>query len=475
MNDRDIKKMLRIEKKQIEKELIEDRKLRFFSSRRKLILIMAIVLCFSGIAFAYHQMSVYEWFMLESLGYDQILEQNPECRLDASAEDQGITITIEGLVSDDLNTYIYYHVSDPAGNNLRIKSHKGFRFINSRDLYSDFKDKLIDRGLPLDYLDENFDDFYNSGSSSLAPTETALNREVLRFEAFDMREGIAEIVITQIQDADGSLIDGEWVFDLPFTKAPSENIALDESSVINLPYKDMQLSVEFIEMEMGITATRFIYKDDHDDQDIYIDYEGFERNDQPLRNIFMSGSSFSDDEYATMDFFPVKVEKIKDISCEVASMFLMEHVLECYDIDEFPAEIEYEGGKLLIEESFTDRYHYTITDTSYASRDFEYLEFKLLYDRISVITEQKFIEGYIILEDGAEVPYKTMIDTMLYPDAVKRTKVYQLDTMDSHAELLEKEYLNYDGQSASEIRIIREQKTIPVHEPITILHRHFWE
>ena len=156
-------------------------------------------------------------------------------------------------------------------------------------------------------------------------------------------------------------------------------------------------------------------------------------------------------------------------------MFLMEHVLECYDIDEFPAEIEYEGGKLLIEESFTDRYHYTITDTSYASRDFEYLEFKLLYDRISVITEQKFIEGYIILEDGAEVPYKTMIDTMLYPDAVKRTKVYQLDTMDSHAELLEKEYLNYDGQSASEIRIIREQKTIPVHEPITILHRHFWE
>src|SRR6056297_4242131 len=118
MNDRNIKKLLKLERRQIEKELIQDRKLRFFSSRRKLILIMAIVICFSGVAFAYHQMSVYEWFMLESLGYDQILEQNPKYELDISAEDKDITNAIDGLVADDLNTYLYYHVSSPSGEPL---------------------------------------------------------------------------------------------------------------------------------------------------------------------------------------------------------------------------------------------------------------------------------------------------------------------------------------------------------------------
>jgi hypothetical protein len=475
MNDKDMNKLLRLERRQIEKELMADRKLRFFSSRRKLILIMVIVLCFSGVAFAYHQMSVYEWFMLESLGYDQILEQNPEYKLDASAKDQDITVTIEGLVADDLNTYIYCNVSDADGNPLRIKSHEGFRFSNAKELYTDLKEELIEKGLPEDYVEKNFDDFYNSGSSSLAPTETASNRDVLRFEPFDMHEGTAKILITQIQDSDGKVIEGEWAFDVSFTKAPTETMALDESSIINLPYKSMQLSVEFIEMEMGITTTRITYKDDHDDQNVYVAYEGFAINDQPLRNIFMSGSSWGDNEYATMDFFPVKVDKIKNISCEIGSIFVMEHVLECYDIKEFPAEIEYEGEKLKIEESFTDRYNYTITDLDYAKRDYEYLEFKVLFDRVSVITQQKFKEGYIILEDGVELPYQTMIDAMLYPDPVKRTKVYQLDTMDSHEELLEKEYLNYDGQSASEIRIVREHKTIPVHEGLTILHRHFWE
>jgi len=473
MNEREIKKLLKFEKRQIEKELIADRKLRFFSSRRKLILILAIILCFSGVAFAYHQMSVYEWFMLESLGYDQILEQNPEYKLDISAKDRDITITIEGLVADDLNTYIYYHVTNSDGNPMRIRSHEGFRFINSEELYSNLKYDLIAKGLPEDYVEKNFDDFYNSGSSSLAPTETASSREVLRFEAFDVPEGRASILITQLQDDDGRITEGEWTFEVPFVKAPAETLLLNSLSVMQLPYRDMDFSVEFMKMEMGITASRLVYNDEYDDRRVSLSYGNFTINGQPLRNIFFGGSD--EEEFSTIDFFPVRVDKIKDIACEIDTLFIREYVLEQYFIDEFPVEIDYEGGKLKIEESFSDRYNYTITDLDYARRDYEYLEFEILFDKIRVITQQKFKEGYIILEDGVELPYQTMIDAMLYTDPVKRTKVYQIDTMDSHEELLEKEYLNYDGQSASEIRIVREHKTLPVHEGIRILHRHFWE
>src|SRR6056297_12237 len=473
MNDRNIKKLLKLERRQIEKELIQDRKLRFFSSRRKLILIMAIVICFSGVAFAYHQMSVYEWFMLESLGYDQILEQNPKYELDISVEDQDITIAIDGLVADDLNTYLYYHVSSPSGEPLRIKYHDGLDVLNAKKLYGGLKDRLVEKGLPEDYVDENFDNFYGAGSSSLAPNETASNREVLRFKAFDLQKGTVEILITQLQDAEGEIINGEWLFEAPFVKEKSETIFLDSGSILQLPYRGMDFSVEFMKMEMGVTATRLYYQDDYDDRTVNVSYSNFTMNDQPLRTIFLGGSG--EDEYSTVDFFPVKVDKIKDIECEIDTLFIMEYVLEQYFIDEFPVEIEYEGGKLRIEESFTDRYQYTITDLGYATRDFEYLEFETYFEGGRAIMSQFGWEGCLIMPDGTELPCESVIEAMLHPEALKRTKVYKLETHYSDEELRDLDYLDYDGEPAVEFRIRREHKTMPVKEPITILKRHFWE
>ena len=473
MNEREIKKLLKLERRQIEKELIADRKLRVCSSRRKLILIVAIILCFSGIAFAYHQMSVYEWFMLESLGYDQILEQNPEYRLDISAEDRNIEITIEGLVADELNTYLYYHVVSPDGKPLRIKYHDGLDFLNAKELYGGLKERLVEKGLPDDYVDENFDDFYDAGSSSLAPTETASNREVLRFEAFDLEEGTVKILITQLQNAEGETISGEWLFEAPFEKAKAETILLDSGSIMKLPYRDMDFSIEFMKMEMGITAARLYYQDDYDDRTVNVSYGNFTMNGQPLRNIFLGGSG--EEEYSTIDFFPVKVDKIKDIACEIDSLFVREYVLKQYFIDEFPAQIEYEGGRIRIEETFTDRHQYTITDLDYAKRDFEFLEFETYFKGGRAIMSQFGWEGCLIMPDGTELACESVIEAMLHPEALKRTKVYKFETHYSDEELRDLDYLDYDGESAVEFRIRREHKTLPVNEPLKILQRHFWE
>jgi hypothetical protein len=473
MNNREIKRLLKLEKQQIERELHQEQKISFFVSHKRLTFILVAVICFSGVAFAYHQMNVFEWFMLESMGYDQILEQNPQYQLNASVEDQDITITIEGLVTDDLNTYLYYHVSDQDGNPLRIKHHEGLRFLNSKELYPNLKDKLIASGMPYDYIDENYDIFYHNGSSSLASSETVTNREVIRFDAFDVLEGTVKILITQIQDADGEIINGEWLFNVPFERQPIETLPLDKSAIIKLPYKDMMLSVEFLKLEMGITATRLTYQDDHDDSNVNIKYDDFAINEQPLRDIFFSGSS--DDEYTTIDFFPIKVEKINDITCEIDSLFIIESVLERYHIYEFPGEIEYEGKKLIIDESFTDRYQYTITDPNYATRDFEYLEFEIYFNRDEMMMIQKSWEGCLIQPDGVEIPIQTAIDAMLYPDTAKRTKTITLETYYTDQELREDEYRNYNGQSATEFRIRKEHKNIPVHHSIKILHHWFWE
>ncbi len=471
MTDRQLKRMLKLEKKQIEKEIFQQKKNRLSFYRKRLFVMITAILMLSSVAFAYHQFTISEWFLAESLNYDQILDKNPTYRLDMESKDQGVAVTIEGFVTDELNTYLYYNIEDETGRRLRV-SRDGIEIENADTLFKELKSDLYESMIPKEYVDENFKSFYHAGSSTLASENLNIYREVIRFDTLDVKSGTAEVMITQLIDESGNVIEGKWSYELPFDRYKVEKIEIGKEQTISLPYKDEEITLKYLSLEKGITATRLSYIETKDKDNLNVGYNNFMINDEPLRKIFF-GSDVKQD-INQMDFFPIEVKKIRRITCELESLYVDERVLEIYPLESFPVEIEYKGETLLIEESFTDRYKYTITDDGYKNRDFHFLEFEFKFGKSLSPMQSAGGESYLVFKDGNETKVVTFFDGMMYPDAETRTKKYILETHFSDEELKSKEYYEYSGESANQIRIRREYKKIRVNQEIIIYSKWLW-
>ena len=471
MTERKLKRMLKLERKQIEKEIFQQKKNRFSFYRKRLVVLVVTILMLSSVAFAYHQLTISEWFSAESLNYDQILVRNPTYRLDMDAKNQDVVVTIEGFVTDELNTYLYYNIEDKTGRRLRV-SREGIEIENADTLFKELKSDLYESQMPKEYVDENFKSFYHAGSSTLASENINVYREVIRFDPVDVKSGTAEVMITQLVDENGDIIEGKWSYELPFDRYAVEKIEIGKEQTISLPYKDEEITLKYLSLEKGITATRLSYTETKDKDNLSIDYNNFMINDEPLRKIFFG--SDNQQEVNQIDFFPVEVKKIRRITCELELLYVDEPVLEIYPLEDFPVEIEYKGETLLIEESFTDRYQYTITDDGYKNRDFHFLEFEFKFGKDLIIMQQVDSEGYLVFEDGNETKIVTFFDGMMYPEAEIRTKKYILETHFSDEELKNMEHYEYNGESANQIRIRREFKKIRINKEIIIYSKWFW-
>lgn len=203
-----------------------------------------------------------------------------------------------------------------------------------------------------------------------------------------------------------------------------------------------------------------------------MDYNDFMINDEPLRKIFFG--SDNQEEISQLDFFPVEVEKIRRITCEIESLYVDERVLEIYPLESFPVEIEYKGETLLTEESFTDRYRYTITDNGYKNRDFRHFDFEFKFGKNFFPMEPLDDESYLVFEDRNETKVVTFFDGMMYPEAEIRTKKYFLETHFSDEELRDMDHYEYTGESANQIRIRREYKKIRANQEIVIYSKWVW-
>jgi len=339
-------------------------------------------------------------------------------RLNLEAESEGVKIKITGVVADDVQTLVFYEIEDLAGDNQYLMGFDdGLIVENERDIMSSETyppPTLPDLKAEMNKKEKNV--FY--GKVGLRPLKTdtgTINLEINRL--IKMIRDPSDPIGFNTRNIEYKT--GQWNFEVPVTKQPSIEYALNEQTKIE------GIPVRFDKLTIAPTATILQYGFHTGQPEKRIDFVNFDdlevNNKKVKANPYGGGysNSVQDMNWQTFQthFDPLYGEKPKEVKVQFKSAYFTIEDNKSIELDvneANPQTFEYAGSTIRIEEIVVGQpTSIVISNHEIHNREYESLQLRILDENEN---ETSLIEtdtkGVLVDKNGVE--YDLNIDRFAY-------------------------------------------------------------
>jgi hypothetical protein len=272
-------------------------------------------------------------------------------RLSLEAESDGVKVKIKGVVADNLQTLVFYEIHDMKEDKQYFMNFEdGLTVVNEydimkRDTYPRYS--IPDVEVEMNKKEKNV--FY--GKVALKPLDE--EQAVIKLR-IDRIQRLADDASLSFGFTAGDYKTGEWSFEFPATKQPSEEYEINEQREL----EDVAVRLEKLIVAPTATLLQFAINTEKLEKRIdFLNFKSLEVNDKKVE-AERYGSHFMDYQ---MDstwtgfqayFAPLYGEKVEDFKAKLDSIYLsiVDHKsIELSGKQTFPLTMEYAGSTLFID------------------------------------------------------------------------------------------------------------------------------
>ena len=397
----------------------EDKQRRLKSKKRKRlgIVFASVFALLIGIeVFTGSFTSLYYTWAEEDPELRDLLQQGLVKRLDLEAESNGVKIKIRSAIADDVQTLVFYEIEDTAENNqYAIVYNDGASVENDYDIMN------RETGHMYYYFPDLKSDQNNK--------EKNVFQGKLSLLALTKDSGTIKLKITQLLKLVRDPSDpnsfgayenmeyktGEWNFEIPVTKWPSKEYALDESTEIE------GIPVRFNKLTIAPTATilKYAVNNEHPEKRVeFLTADNLEVNNKKVKATIYD-SSFTDFDMNGSTFqtkFPsLYGEKPKEIKVQFGfARITVEHqkAIELDPSSKYPETFEYAGSTISIDKvEIGESTNIVISNHDIENRAFESLNYDIVseaekeYSSMEMNSEGVLVDKNGIKYDENEIPF----------------------------------------------------------------------
>jgi RNA polymerase sigma factor (sigma-70 family) len=337
------------------------------------------------------------------------LQQDLGERLNLEAESNGVKIKIISAIADDVQTLVFYEIEDTEEDNqYMLNFHDGVMVENQHEIMSNEAYPMYyPPDLEADANTEEKNVF--KGKMSLLPIKTD--------------NGTIKLKITKLQklvrNANQGHVNpefkiGEWNFEIPVTKKPSTEYALDEQTEVE------EIPVRFEKLIIAPTATILQYGINIEQTKKRIDVLNFDKlevNNKKVKADINSRSFFDsqpDRNWYTFTtrFDPLFGEKPKEVHIQFASVNFTVEDQKTIELDasrEYPQTFEYAGSTISIDKvEIGQPTNVVISNHEIKNRAYDNLHFNIVGNEYNeTVSMEMNHEGVIIDKNGVEYDMNT--------------------------------------------------------------------
>ncbi|PLS01811.1 DUF4179 domain-containing protein [Neobacillus cucumis] len=339
--------------------------------------------------------------------------------MNLEAENKGVKIKIKGAIADDVQTMVFYEIEDTKEDNqYMMHYHDGAYVANEHEIMSSEANQRYDPPNLESDVNKKEKNVYR-GKISLPPL-TKDNATI-------------KLWITKIQkldrestDPNGYMADenieyktGKWNFEIPVTKQPSLEYALDEKTEVE------GIPVRFDQLTIAPTTTILQYSllNDQSKKRIeMLNIDSLEVNSKKVKPD-LNGGSFADlpqdinwTTYQT-NFDSFFGEKPKEVNVKLGSIYLTFEEQKNIELDpsqKYPQTFEYAGSTISIDKVEVGKPAIVvISNQEIENRAYETLQFRVVEEGENEASSMEMnSDGVLIDKNGVEyhndttVPYE---------------------------------------------------------------------
>jgi RNA polymerase sigma factor (sigma-70 family) len=337
------------------------------------------------------------------------LQQDLGERLNLEAESNGLKIKIKSAIADDVQTLVFYEIEDTEEDNQ-------YMMQNFEGVFVENQDEIMNPEGYLGYYPPDLESDVNKeeknayqGKISLLPLTS--DNGTIKLKITKLLKLVRDSSDQNGFSADGKMVyeTGEWNFEIPVTKQPSEEYVLDaETEVEGIP-------VRLDKLTLAPTATVLHYGINNEQSEKRIDVltiNNLEVNNKKVK-ADMYGRSFFDTQqevnWTTFQrhFDPIYGEKPKEVNAHFTSAqltFENPKTIELGAAQEYPQSFEYAGSTISIDK--VEIGHPTkvvISDYDIKNRSYDSLHLQIVgNDENETSSMEMDSEGVLIDRNGVE-------------------------------------------------------------------------
>jgi len=336
------------------------------------------------------------------------LQQDMGERLNLEAESDGVKIKIRSAIADEVQTLVFYEIEDTNEENQYMMNNDDGVFVENEQIMNR---EAYPRYYPPDL------------ESDINKEEKNVYQGKISLRPLSKDNGTIKLKITKLlklirdsSDRNGisagenmEYATGEWNFEIPVTKQPSIEYALDEETEVE------GIPVRFDKLTIAPTATILQYGINTEQLEKRIDvlsFDSLEVNNKKVKTD-MYGSSFFDTQqvmnWNTFQayFDPLLGEKPKKVNVQFESVNLAFEDKKTIELDpsqKYPQTFEYAGSTISIDKVEVGQpTNVVISNHEIKNRAYESLQFTIVGEDENEISSMEMdSEGVLVDKNGIE-------------------------------------------------------------------------
>ncbi|WP_144554503.1 sigma-70 family RNA polymerase sigma factor [Bacillus sp. X1(2014)] len=349
-------------------------------------------------------------------------------RLNLETESAGVKIKIRSAIADDIQTLVFYEIEDTNDENQYMMNYDDGVFVENE--LEIMNTEGHPRYYPPDLKSEENNKEKNvfQGKISLMPLKT--ENGTIKLKITKLLKLIRDSSDRNDISANENIgyETGEWNFEIPVTKQPSVEYALNEQIEVE------GVPVRFDKLTIAPTATILQYGINNEKPEKMIDvlnFDNLEVNNKKVKpDIY--GSSFMDSQqdmnWTTFqtNFDPFFGEKPKEVNVQLGSINLTFQDPKTIELDatkQYPQTFEYAGSTISIDKLEVGQPSIiVISDHEIKNRAYEALNFNIVgEDENESVSMEMNTDGVLVDKNGME--YDT--DKMTVPfEEIERPRYF---------------------------------------------------
>ncbi|MFF2448477.1 sigma-70 family RNA polymerase sigma factor [Neobacillus sp. NPDC058068] len=337
------------------------------------------------------------------------LQQGLGERLNLEAESGGVKIKIKSAIADDVQTLVFYEIEDTEKDNQYMMNYQnGVSVENKHEIMSSITyERYYPPYLKSDAKNEKKNVY--RGEISLPPL-------VIENGTIKLKITMLQKLIRDSSDRNALKADmemeygfGKWSFEIPVTKKPSIEYALNEGKEVE------GVPVRFDKLIIAPTATilRYAINNEQPEKQInFLNFDNLEVNNKKVK-ADVYGSSFLDLQQdinwtaLQTKFDPLFGEKPKEINVQFKSVYLTVEDQKTIELDAsrgYPQTFEYVGSTISIDKVEVGQpTNVVISNHEIKNRAYESLRFEIVgEDEHETSSIEMNSEGVFVDKNGIE-------------------------------------------------------------------------
>ncbi|WP_066298919.1 sigma-70 family RNA polymerase sigma factor [Bacillus sp. FJAT-29937] len=333
------------------------------------------------------------------------LQQGLGKRLNLEAESVGVKVKIKSVIADDVQTLVFYEIEDTGEDNQFVMNYGYGDGVFVENEYEIMSRETYPRFYPPDLEPDvnNKEKNVYKGKMSLLPLKEENGTIKLKITKLQklFRDPSGRSSYWNYDNIENKI--GEWSFEIPVTKRPSSEYALDEVTEI----EGIPIRLDKLIVAPTTTILQFGINNEQIEKRIEsLNINDLEVNNKKIKAQMYGGAfwhSQQDVNWATYQtqFDPLFGEKPEEVQVQFKSANLTVEdtfIIEFDDIREYPHTFEYAGSTISIDRmEVGDSTNFVLSNHEVENREYEWLQF-------NIVNESSFIDmnsdGVIVDKNG---------------------------------------------------------------------------